>query len=244
MEILAAFYGLKALCNKASNLHVRLQIDNTTAVSYINNMGGTRSGQCNKLAKEVWMWCINRNVWVSAAHLAGKLNVEADKCSRVFNDRTEWMLDKNVFQRVFSRFGPLEIDLFASRLNAQLPRFVSWHPEPGAEAVDAFLLDWSKYKFYAFPPFCLVGKCIQKIICDRACGVLVAPNWSTQPWFALLHEIMLEPPMCIKKSRHLVTQPTSGDSHPLSDRLNLIICRVSGAGLRAKPKDSLTKQKQ
>ena len=31
-----------------------------------------------------------------------------------------------------------DIDLFASRFNAKFPKFVSWHPEPGTMAVDAF----------------------------------------------------------------------------------------------------------
>ena len=37
-----------------------------------------------------------------------------------------------------SGLGPLEVDLFASRLTTQLPRFYSWRPDPQSEAVDAF----------------------------------------------------------------------------------------------------------
>ena len=61
--------------------------------------------------------------------------------SRHFNDRTEWMLDRNKFWEIVDRFGCPEIDLFASRLNAQ-SSYVSWMPDPSAEAVDAFTLDW------------------------------------------------------------------------------------------------------
>lgn len=35
--------------------------------------------------------------------------------------------------------GPLEVDLFASHLSRQLPRFYSWRPDPEAEATDAGL---------------------------------------------------------------------------------------------------------
>ena len=34
--------------------------------------------------------------------------------------------------------GPLEVDLFASRLSNQLPRFFSWRPYLLVEATDAF----------------------------------------------------------------------------------------------------------
>ena len=227
-EMLAAFYALKSICSSRTGIHIRLQIDNTTAITYINNMGGSRSEPCNKMARLIWAWCQDRRIWLTATHIPGKLNVEADKCSRVFNDRTEWMLNRDVFEEMQRKFGKPEIDLFASRLNRQLTRYVSWHPEPEAETTDAFSLDWGTLKFYAFPPFCLVGKCLQKIINDKASGVLVVPDWSTQPWYALLHDMLLESPMFVKKHEKLLLQPVSHATHPLNDRINLLICRVSG----------------
>ena len=77
-------------------------------------------------------------------HLPGVLNVEADAASREFNVRTEWMLRKDVFRDITCRFYLPQIDLFASRLNHQVPLYVSLLPDPGASAVDAFLLDWSQ----------------------------------------------------------------------------------------------------
>ena len=58
LELWASFMGLRAYCTSLNDLHVRLRIDNTTAISYINEMGGTKSHDCNELAKEVWEWCI------------------------------------------------------------------------------------------------------------------------------------------------------------------------------------------
>ena len=68
------------------------------------------------------------------------------------------MLNKRAFTKIVQTFGKPEIDIFASRLNAQLERYVSWLPDPGAEAVDAFSLNWANFDFYAFPPFCLLSK--------------------------------------------------------------------------------------
>ena len=38
--------------------------DNKTAVSYVNNEGEIKSEFCNKIAKELWVWCIQQNMWV------------------------------------------------------------------------------------------------------------------------------------------------------------------------------------
>ncbi|KAJ8043466.1 hypothetical protein HOLleu_10559 [Holothuria leucospilota] len=173
LEILAAYMGLKCFCKNQYNVHVLLRIDNTTAVSYINNMGGIKSPECNNVAKLIWDWCRKRNIWLTAAHLPGKLNVEADVLSRQFNDKTEWMLNRGVFKQIVDRFGQPEVDLFASRLNKQVNRFVSWLPDPEAEAIDAFTLDWGDLNFYAFPPFCLIPRCLQKIINDSGQGIMV-----------------------------------------------------------------------
>ena len=133
LELLGAFHALKSFCKSEHDIHVRLQMDNTTAVSYINHMGGTKSHHCNALAKEMWEWSAERNIELSAAHLPGKDNVQADHESRNFNERTEWKLDERVFKKVKRTFGTPEVDLFASRLNHQVPRYVSWKPDPDAD---------------------------------------------------------------------------------------------------------------
>ena len=94
--------------------------DNTTTVSYINSMGGCKSRECNSITKDIWDWARERNIWLSAAHIPGSSNVDADQLSRNLNLNLEWMLSKPIFQRIVSLFGKPDIDLFASRLNAQV----------------------------------------------------------------------------------------------------------------------------
>ena len=135
LELQAAYFALKSLCGLESELYIQIQLDNSTAVAYINNMGGTKSLKLNNLALGIWEWCILHNIWISAVHIAGKTNVEADKQSHQFSDQHEWMLDKNQFPAIQNRYPLLEIDLFASRLNAQLPNYVAWQPDPECIAV-------------------------------------------------------------------------------------------------------------
>ena len=49
------------------------------------------------------------------------------------------------------------IDMFASRLNYQLPKYVSYLPDPHAIAVDAFSVTWNSI-VYLFPPFSVIGR--------------------------------------------------------------------------------------
>ena len=149
LEILACFITLQTFCSSLRACHIKAMIDNTTAISYINNMGG-RTIQCNQLTRKLWLWCIERKLWITATHIPGKLNVLADNESRhTFHD-TEWKLDPAIFKRVSAFWGKPSIDLSASRLNFQLRPFVSWKPDPQAFAIDAFSISWTEHNFYAF----------------------------------------------------------------------------------------------
>ena len=232
LELQAAYFALKSLCNQESKLHIQIQLDNSTAVAYINNMGGTKSSKLNALASEIWAWCILRNIWISAVHIAGKTNVEADKRSRTMHDQHEWMLDKQQFQLIQNKYPMLEIDLFASRLNAQLPTYVAWQPDPGCVAVNAFTLPWDFKMFYAFPPFSLIPRCIQKILQDKATGILITPFWTTQTWFSQLLQLLYKQPWILKQSPNLLQKPAKKEPHPLHKSLRLMVCPVSGNPLR------------
>ena len=108
--------------------------------------------------RQIWDWCIPRNIWLSISHIPGEINVIADRASRVFDDSTEWKLALNVhvFNRVVNILGTPTIDMFASRLNYQLTPCVSWLPDPQAMAIDAFTLDWTNHFLYVFPPFSIL----------------------------------------------------------------------------------------
>ena len=204
-----------------------MRLDNTTAVSYINAMGGIKSVECDELARVLWQWCIERDIWATAAHLPGVENVIADKRSRNFRDETEWMLNPKVFKELCNLMGTPQIDLFASRLNTQLSDYVSWQPDPGAQAINAFTLDWGGLEFYAFPPFCIINKCLQKVVEDKAEGILIVPKWASQSWFPRLLQLLIDVPTVLPQSEHTLIQTETGKIHPLCNKLFLLACRLS-----------------
>ena len=59
--------------------------DNIKAVFYVNNKGGIKSEFSNEIAKELQVWHISQNVWVTPAHISWTQNTEADGFSRNVN---------------------------------------------------------------------------------------------------------------------------------------------------------------
>ena len=85
----AAFFALKSFSDKLKDINVGLKIDNVTTVAYIKNIGGSHSKPCNYLARQNRLWCIDRNIWLTASHMPGVINKVADRALREFNDSAE-----------------------------------------------------------------------------------------------------------------------------------------------------------
>ena len=112
LELLAVKLALSSLLDDRNNIHARIRSDNNTAVSYINSMGGCRSLECNSIAKDIWDWAVDKDIWLSAAHIPGSSNIDADQLSRNLNLDLEWMLSAPIFQRIVALFGKPDIDPF------------------------------------------------------------------------------------------------------------------------------------
>ena len=104
---------------------------------------------------------------------------------------------------------------------------------PLSEAVDAFSLQWSKVKGYAFPPFCLLGRCLSQVLRQQVPRlVLVAPVWKTQPWYPLLLDLLIDLPLLLPQITNLLTR--KGQTHPLT-HLQLGGWHISGSSMKRGP---------
>ena len=163
MELIAIELALKAFLKDSNKKHVTIFSDNTTAVKYINKQGGIKSLSCNEIAKKIWEFCIHNNTHISAAHIPGKHNILADLASRKFQDCAQWMLEPKIFDYVIRQFSRPEIDTLASTLTKQIPVYATWLPDPESSFIDAFAINWSNIFIYAFPPFSMIWRILQKI---------------------------------------------------------------------------------
>ena len=94
--------------------HIRFEIDNTTAVSYVNGMGGCKSAACDVVARKIWDWCIESGLWLCAVHIPGTMNVKAGALSRRHYSDHEWMLNNDMFSRLCKIFPGLTSNLHGS----------------------------------------------------------------------------------------------------------------------------------
>ena len=125
-----------------------------------------------------------------------------------------------------------DVDLFADRTNAQLPTYMSWFPDPDAIAYDALIHPWGKIKGYAFPPFCLIARCLKKIRLEETTILLITPAWTTQPWYTTLLEMSIQDPVLLPIQHRTLLSP-DGRVHPLlqNQSLQLVGWVVSGINL-------------
>ena len=161
-EILAVKFSLKSFVSNLRSISVKIYIDNTTIVAAIRHMGTSHSDIINKYTKDVWEWCIERDIWLIPTYVCSWDNFADLPSRRTYLDG-EWMFNIDIFNKAMLdlNFKP-DVDLFASRLNKQLNRFVSFKPDPEAIDIDAFSISWTNLKFYAFPPFSCISPCLQK----------------------------------------------------------------------------------
>ena len=137
-----------------------------------------------KQTKEIWLWSMTNNIFISAVHIPGKENNIPDNLSRHFNDTSEWKLKNSVFLLVTEHFFFPDLDLFASRLNKQLSKYVSWFPDPEVFATDPFSFSWSNLNPYIFAPFSQISRVLQKIEDDKVRkAIMIVPLWTTQLWY-------------------------------------------------------------
>ena len=115
--------------------------DNATTCAYINKMGGTCSPDPCIQLWHMMLWIRKFHISLQAAFVPGVDNFQVNKLSHVdlsercsllsrhsLIDQREWVLNREVLQCLFLQLGHPQVDLFATKLNKQLPVFCSIYP--------------------------------------------------------------------------------------------------------------------
>ena len=126
LELLAVFLALKTFAKEHSQCSILCKSENILAVTYLNQKGGVHSNLLCSLALEIWNWCLDRGITLTAEHLPGRDNQAADLESRKCYDRSNWKFNPLVFQKIQHQMGPwrwtyllLGSQLFSTRIQKQ-----------------------------------------------------------------------------------------------------------------------------
>ena len=166
----------------------------------------------------LWVWC--------NAHIPGTQNTEAESSSRNFNEAIEWKLGTHLFQKISSMFGNPMLDLFVSRINYQINRYIFWKPDPKALAIDVFSIKFNTEFYYVFPPSSLLRKVTAKIYRDKTKVIIVIPKWFTPHCYSSLLRKATRSMAIIPSAKNLVQSQYPQKVHPLHPALHLQVLLI------------------
>ena len=119
-ELLAVLYGVQGFLPLLRSQSVSLFVDNTTALSYLKNQGGTCSSMLNSVAQAILRFCEVHHICLVPQFVPGHLNVLADSLShRSQVLGSEWTLCHQAFRELL-HLWPATVDLFAT-VNSSSP---------------------------------------------------------------------------------------------------------------------------
>ena len=104
-----------------------------------------------------------------------------------FVDRMGFLFQPSALSHIRQRFGPWDVDRFASPTNATCKRFNAMFDAVGVEAVDALAQNWSTGVSFALPDFHRLDEVLDVIERDEADAILVVPCWHRKAWWHRLH---------------------------------------------------------
>ena len=201
-ELLAIEYGLHYFAPQLVDSTVAVFSDNSTAIAYLRNQGGTKSPLLNSVAQRILRWAESISVLLAPQFTKGKNNVLVDALSRPSQIQgSEWTLKKELFLELQRRW-PVMLDHFAASFNHQSSLYFSPYHDPKALGTDTFLQTWDGYQVYAFPPWSLIPRVLKKL--RSSSGVLMT---LVAPWFPELLDLTIDGPVRLPQSRDLLRQP-------------------------------------
>ena len=156
-ELLAIVYALTSFKYHLKNSSLLIHCDSQVAISTIKCFGSSNLLR-DRITREIYNIIHQCNASLSITFIKSADNYLADALSRIIlkSDSTKWKISKNTFTLIKEHSShKLDIDLFVSSLNHQLPCFASWTTDKGAEIIDAFTITWKNFTPFLNPPFSL-----------------------------------------------------------------------------------------
>ena len=92
-------YCLRSSKTYFQDKHFKIFSDSQVGEPITNKMGTTKTSIFDDIVKNIWLFCVENKIWITAAHIPRAENVIADYESRKSYKNAEWMLNPEIFQK-------------------------------------------------------------------------------------------------------------------------------------------------
>ena len=226
LELRAAFFALKSFLPTQTNKVICLKLDNTTAVSYLNNLGG-HSLPATSPSSNSDLGLVREETPISSGTAYPRQN-QCGSGYRVPGETGSERLEDTTENHSTPYKGLHDRSLC---LPPHTPTKTVCQLETGSErGAQRRLHDGLvESEGICLPSVHLIPSVLQKAKKEHATLVLVAPLWATQPWWPLLIELIVDYPVYLGNNPKLLQDMSSpGAMHPLFPSLKLAVWRISG----------------
>jgi hypothetical protein len=238
LELKAAYLGLQALFNSQTSIpnHIILQMDNSTAVAYVNKRGGTRSQALSVQALDVRALVLGKGSWITAQHIPGSSNEVADAASRCFNNNLECPFQVVVKPRYLQASDQTVLPTISGPIcltNQPSSATICLSPSRSRSNSDGCLSQrLEQVEKLDIPTGNLATKDTQQDQCGPSNSPNSSPHWPGQPWFPQLLEMLVDYPRLLPQRPHLISLSFGPEKeHPLQHKLHLTVWPVSASAI-------------
>ena len=182
LELRAVKLALMDFVEECKARNVRLLEDNQVVVAILKTLTTKHTGLMSELRRFLeiaWRY----DIAIHPEYIRSHDNDLADELSRQREERELRLTDCQfaAMTRKY-RISP-SIDWFATAINAKCRRFASLDGRAPATYMDAFIHDWGREIGLFHPPRHRVAETLQKIIRERAPGIVAVPYRPGTTWW-------------------------------------------------------------
>ncbi len=121
-----------------------------------------------------------------------------------------------MFQLLAGKWRPLRYRPLCFTPNLPNPTICQLETGPFSSTCRCLFNQLEKHSGYAFPPFALIGRCLQQVMNQEIDQlILVAPIWPAQPWYPVLLRVCTDFPLLFPMSPTLLMR--DNQPHPLTN---------------------------
>ena len=237
-ELLATFLAVKPFAKNKRVWHIRLDVDNMTAVYYINHMGEP-GVNLMKITTHAALELVPAERHCALRTFTG--SVGCGSRSGVTGKRGQFRLEaeSNSFT---------ESDVTVGSMSGGPIWFTSQCPVGVLHELETRMRSWfnsnrcsqsamDKSEGVCLPPFSLIGMCLSKMRCEKVPElILIAPVWPTQPWYPVLKETSFREVILLPPLSNLL-QNVWEEPHPLLVKGSLTLAAWTVSGLTSRTRE-------